>query len=86
MALRDATWFIQYCVTTFLEGMVNATGSLRRAERLLAENPMIGSPLGPSGSRKFPVRRTPFTLVYRIMPDRIEILRILDQRSAGLQG
>lgn len=85
-ALRDASWFIQYYVNAFPEELVNATGRLRRAEELLRENPLIGSPTLTSGTRKLPIRRTPVTLVYRVRSDRIEILRILDQRSGAPRG
>jgi plasmid stabilization system protein ParE len=31
--------------------------------------------------REFPIRRTPFAVLYRVQPDHVEILRIFDQRS-----
>jgi hypothetical protein len=47
---------------------------------------MTGSQTSSNGTRKVPIRRTPFTHVYRIWPDRIEILRLIDQRSGGKQS
>jgi hypothetical protein len=54
-----------------------------RSEARLAKRPPIGPPTLSKGTRERPIRRTPFTRVYRIMPDRVEILRIPDQRSGA---
>jgi plasmid stabilization system protein ParE len=84
--VSDSLWFRRYYRGVFPAGAENARASLRRAEALLAETPLIGRPGDVPGTREFPIRRTPFTFVYRIGADRIEILRILDQRSNAQTG
>ena len=76
-------WFRAYYERVFPEGATKAQTSLLRAQALISENPAIGSPVGSRAARKFPVRRTPFTFVYRVRPDHIEILRLLDQRGSA---
>lgn len=81
-ALEDMGWFRRYYAAVFLEGRGIARESLRRTERLIAENPSVGHVTdGQTGVREFPLRRTPFSVLYRVRDNRIEILRIFDQRS-----
>lgn len=81
-ALQDMGWFRRYYATIFPEGKGNARDSLLRTEALIAENPYLGHPTDPgSEAREFPILRTPFILLYRVRPDRIEILRLLDLRA-----
>jgi plasmid stabilization system protein ParE len=74
-------WFRRYYETVFPDGASGARTRLRVTEQLILENPKIGPVRHPSGVRAFPVRRTPFTLYYRLSDDRIEVLRIVDPRS-----
>jgi plasmid stabilization system protein ParE len=80
-ALSDMLWFRRYYETIFPDGASGARTRLRATEQLILENPKIGQVRHPSGVRMFPVRRTPFTIYYRLTRDRIEALRIVDQRS-----
>jgi plasmid stabilization system protein ParE len=80
-ASLDLEWFNIYCVDVFPEGGANAIAHLEKTTRLLAERPMIGRVMGKTGRRVFSVPKTPFTLVYRVRGDLLEILRVLDQRS-----
>jgi plasmid stabilization system protein ParE len=79
----DTLWFRRYYRQIFPSGAVAARDSLKRTLALIADNPMVGQPTHRSGNRKFPVLRTPFSVVYRISDDRIEVLRLLDQRNAA---
>ena len=36
---------------------------------------------GMAGIREFPIPRTPFSFIYRVVDDRIEVLRVRDQRG-----
>lgn len=54
---------------------------VEQAPLLLLENPNLGSPFGAHGLRKWPVRRTPFMLIYRATADAIQIRRVVDPRS-----
>jgi toxin ParE1/3/4 len=50
------------------------------AGRFLADNPYAGSRLGRT-VRKWPVRRSPFILIYRVKADTVEILRVRHERE-----
>ena len=81
-ALADMGWFRQYYGAVFPEGRGRARDALLRTESLVAENLFVGHPTGSdSGTREFPILRTPFNLIYRVKDDRIEILRVLDLRG-----
>jgi plasmid stabilization system protein ParE len=80
-ALRDVAWFHRYYNEVFPAGRETATGRLRSIVQHLADQPHLGVPHGPDDARRFPIPRIPFTLIYRIREDRIEILRLLDQRG-----
>lgn len=81
-ALVDMGWFRRYYALVFPARKGPARDSLLRTEALIAENPLIGQPTEPGAStREFPILRTPFTVLYRLKDDRIEILRILDGRG-----
>ncbi|MFN0115024.1 MAG: type II toxin-antitoxin system RelE/ParE family toxin [Paracoccaceae bacterium] len=84
--VADVPWFRRYYRQVFPEGSETAREGLRRAQALLAENPEIGQPGEEPGTRELTIRRTPFAMIYRVLPDRIEILRLLDQRSGGPRG
>jgi addiction module RelE/StbE family toxin len=47
------------------------------APRLLRERPLIGPSAGLHGLRKWPVKHTPFVLLYRVTSDQIEIARVV---------
>lgn len=53
---------------------------VERAESLLASSPGIGTPGRRAGTREYPVAHTGHTLIYRINPSRMQILRFLHQR------
>ena len=63
-------------------------GAKRAAERdlrtldVLQRNPLIGRPVvGMRGVREFAIPRTPFSFIYRVASDQIEILCVWDQRG-----
>lgn len=76
----DVKWFSRYYRKVFPEGAGKATAALRHVVELLAQNPHIGHPVPDTDIRQFPVPRTSFSLFYRIAADRIDILRLWDQR------
>lgn len=53
---------------------------IEAAPLVLMENPGLGSPFGRH-LRKWPVRRTPFVLLYRMVGTELQIRRVLDARS-----
>ncbi|MGN6375009.1 MAG: type II toxin-antitoxin system RelE/ParE family toxin [Sphingomonas sp.] len=50
------------------------------AAAFLADLPNAGPPLENGLARKWRVRTTPYLLVYRVVQDRIEILRVYHER------
>ena len=80
-AVRDIAWMRDYYGRVFPEGRAKARDHLRAAERLLVEHPEIGRPTDVSQVRELVIARTPFTFIYRLKDDRIEILRVWDDRA-----
>lgn len=52
-----------------------------RSARFLLDWPYAGSKLGEAGRRKWPVKRTPYILVYQPVDDAIHILRGYHERQ-----
>ncbi len=78
----DLRWFHDYYASIFPEGHTRAVAHYRTILSALRENPQLGRPVPErNGVRKLPIPRTPFMLIYRVTPTRIEILRLLDARS-----
>ncbi len=50
---------------------------VQRQLRLLQSHPEMGRPGRMPGSRELVIGRTPFIVVYRVMPGRVEILNFL---------
>jgi len=81
-ALPDLRWFKLYYTRNFPAGRENANRQFQTLLELLRNNPQIGrSYEGEKGVRRYPVPRTPFTILYRARSEQIEILRVYDQRS-----
>ena len=80
-AARDLLWLRTYYEQAFPEGAAKARDAVRRMEALVADNPFIGRPTHRPDVRRLRIMRTPFFVLYRPTPQRIEILRIIDGRS-----
>lgn len=52
-----------------------------RSARFLLEWPFAGSPMGDGDQRKWPVKRTPYVLIYRPTDDAILTLRVDHERQ-----
>jgi plasmid stabilization system protein ParE len=79
-ARRDLIWFRTYYKVVFHEGADQARRQYQRTMANLQSSPCIGHP-EDTGVRKFPIPRTPFSVIYRVADNEIEILRVLDQRA-----
>lgn len=78
----DLRWFKHYYISRFPEGRRNADAQFLKTKELLIANPSIGHPVDNiAGVRAFPVPRTPFSFVYRVIDDNVEVIRVLDGRS-----
>lgn len=80
-ALPDLAWLRAYYEAIFPEGARHALLQRRAIERLLRENPFAGRIVQEdTETRVFPISRTPFIMVYRVMDQHIEVLRVWDGR------
>ena len=78
----DLVWMRTYYTRIFANGAKRAAEQYFRACGVIRKNPLIGHPVERlAGVREFSIPRTPFSLIYRVINDRIEVLRIWDQRS-----
>jgi plasmid stabilization system protein ParE len=80
-AARDLLWLRAYYERVFPEGAAAARDAVRRAEDLVLDNPHIGRRTHRPDVRRLRIARTPFSMIYRPRPERIEILRVIDTRS-----
>ena len=81
-AKYDLRWFKQYYTRVFPEGRSNADRQYRAFLQLLKANPGIGHPdEWELGLMEYHIPRIPFTVLYRVKSEHIEILRLYDQRS-----
>jgi len=72
----------RYYSSVFPQGERRARQQLKAIELLIMENPNIGKQSGDA--REFPIVRTPFSIIYRVNGDVIEIVRIWDQRRSRI--
>ncbi|MPQ95270.1 type II toxin-antitoxin system RelE/ParE family toxin [Thioclava sp. JE_KL1] len=81
-AAQDIRWFRHYYQSVFPEGSLKARASLKAIQQTLAANPYAGHPSDSGRAvRELSIPRTPFLLIYRVMPTQIEILRLWDNRQ-----
>ena len=78
----DLLWMRTYYSRVFPEGARRAADQYRRVSSILRDNPLVGRPVEElEGVREFSIPRTPFSVIYRVVDDRIEVLRVWDQRG-----
>ena len=72
-----------YYAHIFQDGAKRAADQYRRNLcGVIRENPLAGRPVEEmEGVREFSMPRTPFSFIYRVVDDRIEVLRVWDQRG-----
>ena len=71
-----------YYVHIFPDGAKRAADQYRKTCGIISENPLVGRPVEEiEGVREFSIPRIPFSFIYRIVEDRIEVLRVWDQRG-----
>ncbi len=78
----DLAWMRNYYTRAFPEGARQAAAQYARTRNLLRQNPLIGHPVeGIEGIREYSIPSMPFSFIYRVMKDRVEILRVWDERG-----
>ena len=80
-AHEDLAWFRKYYERAFSEGAAGARLQYRRALANLKDNPRIGHVTEEPEIRALPISRTPFSFIYRIARDRIEVIHVRDGRA-----
>ena len=71
-----------YYAHIFPDGGKRAAKQYAKACGIIRENPFVGHPVEEiEGVREFSIPRTPFSFIYRAVDDRIEVLRVWDQRN-----
>ena len=82
-ALNDLLWFRSYYSVVFPEGELKAKQQLAKIGQLLEANPYLGQVGLKEGTRRMVIPKTPFTLIYRVTAEEIEVLRLRDQRQSA---
>ena len=81
-SLPDVAWVRKYYTEVFPEGAKHANKQIRKAEALIVLQPGIGRDADASKSAQlYVIPKTPFTFIYRVKGENLEIMRILDERS-----
>ncbi|MEK9154217.1 MAG: type II toxin-antitoxin system RelE/ParE family toxin [Patescibacteria group bacterium] len=80
-AAEGLAWFRSYYTEVFSEGEKRATVQYEKTKKILLATPRVGHPIGERDSREYVIPKTPFSLVYRIRGEQIQIMLVLDQRA-----
>ena len=80
-ARDDLIWMRRYYSRIFPAGEIQARKHFRLAESILVQNPEIGHSIEVDGLRELVIPRTPFSFIYRLKNNRIEVLRLWDSRA-----
>lgn len=80
-AIQDLEWFKIYYKNIFPEGIIQAQKQFFSIESLLKENPYIGHITDIKEVREISIPKIPFSFIYRVKENRIEILRVWDERQ-----
>ncbi len=78
---EDVRWINRYYTDVFPAGRANFRTIFYEVEKLLQQNPEIGKKSELADNvRELNLVKTPFVFIYRVKTDRVEVLRIWDQR------
>jgi len=82
-SLNDIEWMRFYYSNIFPAGKKQASTHVKRSEQIITNHPHIGQLFDAKKNvRELVIDKTPFSFLYRINEDRIEILRLWDQRGS----
>ena len=81
-ALDGIEWMKFYYSNIFAAGKKQARTHIKITEKLLIAHPQIGQVYDAANDiRELMISSTPFSFIYRINENRIEVLRLWDQRG-----
>ena len=79
---NDLRWLKRYYVSVFPQGQTKADKQFLTTLSVLRQNPLVGHPSEMiNGAREFLISPTPFSFLYRVTKEHIEIMRVIDGRS-----
>lgn len=81
VALVDLTFVIDYFDDKAPEYAERLGDRAVESGRFLADHPFAGAPIAGSECRKWRIGKSPFLLIYKVLPDSIQILRLRHDRS-----
>ena len=71
-----------YYAHIFPDGAKRAADQYGMTCGVIRDNPLVGRPVEEmKGVREFSIPRTSFSFIYRVVDERIEVLRVWDQRG-----
>ena len=79
--VSDLEWFRTCYTDVFPNGQKQAQARFIAMEQILRDNPHIGRPTEFKSVRELVMTKTSFSIIYRLTSDRIEVLRIWDNRA-----
>jgi toxin ParE1/3/4 len=77
LAMADREAIFDHIELESPRAAVDVDRRIARQATILREHPMIGRAGRIEGTRELVVARLPYVIAYRILPDRIRILRVL---------
>ena len=80
-AAADLRWLRRYGARFFPHGREAGLRRFEAVQRLLRERPEAGHPTGVADVREASIPLTPFTVLYRVRDQGIEVLRVRDERA-----
>lgn len=82
----DLLWMRTYYAHIFPDGAKRAAKQYGKVCCIIRNNPLVGHPVEEiEDVREFSIPQTPFSFIYRVIDDRIEVLRVWDQRNDRLR-
>jgi hypothetical protein len=80
-SLNDLKWFRYYYESVFPQGLEKAQKQFHSTKGLIKESPYIGHVIQNDNILEFSIPNIPFSFIYRIKGEVIEILRVWDERQ-----
>ncbi len=77
----DLIWMRHYYEKVFPEGRKHAQKQFHSIEALLQVSPLIGHASYSGDALEFSIPKTPFSYIYRVKNDEIQVLRVWDERQ-----
>jgi plasmid stabilization system protein ParE len=85
-AQDDLKWWRRYYRVVFPQGRKNALRHFEKVVELLLENPYAGRKVEELDLYQFVISNTPFSIVYRLRGETLEIVRVWDMRKKPTHG